>query len=592
MNFEISKKIKIGLYFLTGAIFFILAVFFFEQFPSRAFAFGAKIGGQDIGGLSKEEARAKLEKKINEFYQKEILFSYTNGKKIISKTIKINDLGVSLNAKESLEEPYLAGKNEAFFKNLKAKVKILREKSNFPLVLKISEKKFDEFITENFGEYERLPQNAEIIFDEAALIFKVQKSKNGSAFNRKEIKESLKKSSQNLNINNIYLSLKKTLPEIQEKEAKKAASKAEKIINSGPYTIVIGEETFVIENRILGTWFSFAPKKNLKETLKIYLDEELSGNYLTELSLDINIEPKNPTLMFENGKIKLISDGKNGKSLNIKEGLKKLQEEILAKKTTITLPFKEKKPSINADKIKELKINKLIGKGESNFWGSPSNRIHNIKNGVLKFAGVLIAPNEEFSFNKTLGDVNAAQGYLPELVIKNNKTIPEYGGGICQVSTTIFRVAINSGMKILERHNHAYPVGYYNPQGFDATIYLPSPDLKFKNNTGGYVLIQPKINGNTLTFEFYGKDDKRKIVVSGPYQYDFKSDGSMKARLEQELWINGKLIFKDTFLSFYKSPNLYPHPLTEEEKRKKEEEDAKKKAEKEKKEGDKKKQTN
>ncbi len=144
------------------------------------------------------------------------------------------------------------------------------------------------------------------------------------------------------------------------------------------------------------------------------------------------------------------------------------------------------------------------------------------------------------------------------LVIKNNKTVPEYGGGVCQVSTTMFRAAVYSGLEITERKSHAYPVKYYNPQGFDATVYLPSPDLKFKNNTGNWILIQAKIKDNNLTFEFYGKDDGRKVIVKGPYQYDFQEDGSMKARLEEEVWKNGELILKKTFLSFYKSPNLYP----------------------------------
>jgi len=110
--------------------------------------------------------------------------------------------------------------------------------------------------------------------------------------------------------------------------------------------------------------------------------------------------------------------------------------------------------------------------------------------------------NEEFSFINFLGETGPGQGYLAELVIKKDKTIPEYGGGVCQVSTTFFRAAINSGLKITERQHHAFPVTYYNPQGFDATVYDPKPDLRFVNNTPDHLLIETYVQGNEVFCKF------------------------------------------------------------------------------------------
>ncbi|MDP1629372.1 MAG: VanW family protein, partial [bacterium] len=138
-----------------------------------------------------------------------------------------------------------------------------------------------------------------------------------------------------------------------------------------------------------------------------------------------------------------------------------------------------------------------------------------------------------------------------------NKTIPEYGGGICQVSTTMFRAAINAGLKITERFPHAFPVAFYNPQGFDATVYLPHPDLRFINDTPANILIQTKIKGTTLTFEFYGTKN-REVKIIGPEEYDKKYDGSMKAKLTQEIYQDGELIRSKIFYSIYKSPWLFP----------------------------------
>ena len=173
----------------------------------------------------------------------------------------------------------------------------------------------------------------------------------------------------------------------------------------------------------------------------------------------------------------------------------------------------------------------------------------------------MIKPGAEFSFITTLGPVDETTGYLPELVIKPNATVPEYGGGMCQVSTTAFRAALNAGLKITERTNHAYPVSYYNPQGLDATVYIPKPDLRFINNTPGYILIQTKIVGTQLFFDFYGTNDGRSVTLQGPTVLEHNPDGSMKTTLGETVKDkDGNTILQDTFNSNYASPSKYPHP--------------------------------
>ena len=190
----------------------------------------------------------------------------------------------------------------------------------------------------------------------------------------------------------------------------------------------------------------------------------------------------------------------------------------------VTLPKTQLADSNN------LGIKELIAQGKSNFRGSPKNRRHNIAVGVSKFQGVIVAAGEEFSFNKNLGTVEKEQGFLPELVIKKEGTIPELGGGLCQVSTTTFRAAMEAGLPITARRNHAYAVQYYSPQGTDATIYPGSSDLKFINDTPGSILIWPHlIDKDNLVFDFYGSRDSRQVTLDKPVSYDRQPDGSMKA---------------------------------------------------------------
>lgn len=222
-------------------------------------------------------------------------------------------------------------------------------------------------------------------------------------------------------------------------------------------------------------------------------------------------------------------------------------------------------PKLNSDSTQEelqkYGIGELIGQGTSNFKGSPKNRISNIKTGASKFNGVLIKPGEEFSFIKVLGAVDASTGYLPEMVIKPNETVPEYGGGLCQVSTTMFRAAINAGLKITSRTNHAYAVQYYSPTGLDATVYVPKPDFMFINDTPNYIFVKTRIEGSQLFFDFFGASDGRQTKIIGPKVLEKNSDGSMKTVAYQEVYgADGSLLRKSEFESNYKSPALYPHP--------------------------------
>ena len=261
----------------------------------------------------------------------------------------------------------------------------------------------------------------------------------------------------------------------------------------------------------------------------------------------------------ESGVVEAFSLSKPGSELDIEKSAEAIKEMIESKDAEAKLAFRELEPEITSESINNLGINSLVGRGETNFAGSPSSRVHNIGVGADKYHGLLIEPGEEFSFNENLGPVNASTGYRPELVIKQGETVPEYGGGLCQVSTTLFQAAVKSGLKITERYNHSYPVVYYGTPGFDATIYPPSPDVKFVNNTPGHLLIQTEIIGTRLIFEIYGQDDGREVVIDGPHTYDRQANGAVKAWLTQTVYDeNDNIMLEKTFYSNYKSPSLYP----------------------------------
>jgi vancomycin resistance protein YoaR len=305
---------------------------------------------------------------------------------------------------------------------------------------------------------------------------------------------------------------------------------------------------------------SFRTKKNSQSTI----DQKTVLSFLEDLERQVNKDPEDAKFkMDENEKVSLFSLGSPGLKLDKEKSLQIILDyfENNIRDNSLILSFTEIAPTLSINSIDNLGITSLIGEGRSNFRGSPKNRIFNIQVATSRFDGVLIKPGEEFSFVKILGEVDGAHGYLPELVIKKDKTEPEFGGGICQVSTTAFRAAFNSGLKITARRNHAYPVQYYNPQGMDATVYIPKPDLRFLNNTPSYILIQTKIEETELVFKFYGTNDGRKVEIIGPKVIERKPDGSLKTTFSQKVYAqDGSLLIDDIFNSNYDSPNNYPHP--------------------------------
>ena len=280
-------------------------------------------------------------------------------------------------------------------------------------------------------------------------------------------------------------------------------------------------------------------------------------SYVKKISESINQEPVEPDFKLEEGRVINFVLPEDGLKLYVYESSLDILKNLQAGHSTSSLQVYTEAPKKTLAETNSLGITELVSRGESDFSGSPANRRHNIKVGTKKMKGVILEPGEEFSFNKFLGPVIAKEGYLPELVIKRNGTISELGGGLCQISSTTFRAAIEAGIPITERKNHSYAVTYYAPQGTDATIYPGHVDLKFINDTGSHLLIWPYIQDyNKLIFDFYGTKDNRVVTIEDPVQYDKKPNGAMKATWTRNVFNNGTTT-TDTFKSNYLPPELF-----------------------------------
>ena len=321
--------------------------------------------------------------------------------------------------------------------------------------------------------------------------------------------------------------------------------------------ISIGKDSDVLKSEELKKWVeSFTRTYTGKQDFR--LSTEMVVDYLESLASGLNIKPVDAQLKFQGNRAEIFTPSTSGKELNITQSTALITSAIINNKPSVSLAFDTVEPEITLDKINNLGINTLLGLGESDYGKSPSSRIFNIKLGMTKFNGIILKPGEEFSVNNFLGEVDQKSGYRPELVIKSGKLISEYGGGLCQVATTFFRAAILSGFPILERKPHSFSVQYYNPQGFDATIYPGVTDLRFLNDTPAHILIQTRVLGSKLMVEVYGSTDGRKVEMDGPYTYDKKPSGAMKAYFTRKIFRDDKLVEERRFDSTYKAPPAHP----------------------------------
>ena len=235
--------------------------------------------------------------------------------------------------------------------------------------------------------------------------------------------------------------------------------------------------------------------------------------FLMSLTPALSSQPVDSRLDFDpvSGQLHAVTPSATGRHVDVDATLRRMEAAVFTRdQRSVDMVFLPLPPRYHEESdAAELGIRELVAEATTYYWGSPQNRRDNIGLGVSKLHGIAVAPGEEFSFNQSLGAITAAAGYLEGSVILGGATVTGIGGGICQVSTTMYRAAMNGGFAITERHSHGYRVGYYEyagaGPGLDAAIWQPQVDLRFRNNTPHHLLIESSFlpAQNALQFRIY-----------------------------------------------------------------------------------------
>jgi vancomycin resistance protein YoaR len=324
----------------------------------------------------------------------------------------------------------------------------------------------------------------------------------------------------NLHFAQKTLEVEDSSPQFTKRDLEKVLNATQKVV-AREIQLTSGDKVFRLGPPELLKLVSFSPKPEGPElgTDRVELEKVSQG-----IALELNKLPLGQVVSVQNGRVEEFKIIQNGLEIDKDKFAGDFKRLFFATdgKLSMPIPLKEIKASKNGA---EYGIFSLLGTGVSKFTGSAQPRIANLTLAAQRTNGVLVPPGKEYSFNQTVGEISAKTGYAIAYIISQGRTVLGEGGGVCQTSTTLFRAILNAGLPITSRHPHAYRVGYYELEsqvGFDASVYQPSLDLKFTNDTPGYVLIQSSADlaTNTLEFKLYGTPDGRKVEISEAKLYN------------------------------------------------------------------------
>jgi len=346
---------------------------------------------------------------------------------------------------------------------------------------------------------------------------KIINGKDGTLLNRDELIGAIEKSAQELTGKPIEITTRTDSNGLGEEALKKLNEVAHQLLGKKLILEIDANKVVLSDEKIISL-LNTEPQAD-----KVWNIANIQ-NYVTSLADTYSRESENAKFEVIDGKVKEFAPGKDGIVVQIAETSTAIADALNKLITTesveyVAIVLVRTPPTVTTSDVNSLGIEKRIGVGESYYAHSIPGRIHNVGLTASRITGTLVAPGEEFSFDKVLGEISGATGFAPAYVIKNGRTELGDGGGVCQVSTTVFRAAMSAGLPIIERWAHAYRVGYYeqgSEPGIDATVFSPSKDFRFRNDTPGHILVQAINDPKTLhlIIEIYGTDDGRVSEVS------------------------------------------------------------------------------
>lgn len=477
------------------------------------------VSKMDYSFMPITEVRHNITSRFDNFQQQSFIFRY-NDKQV---AIPLKELGIQLLIDETIDSiPYFRFKQDNYLKILASAIV---DRDIVPKFHK-DDKRIFTLLEDKLGLTAERASSAQLRKTEAGTIIIVPE-KEGVILNHAPLQKNIINRIYQLSTQEIEISTLRELPEVNTTDLEKGLPDIQvKLENEITIKHNDKEWKFRPLDHLEGITF----RKNNDQIIITVTPELLDNAFGDEIFSQTETQVSNLKIHY-NEKEEIVFEGKalNGEEVNRSKLINDLEMAINSLDKEVTLEVNQKVAQVEVDPgLQELGIKELLGTGHTSFSGSPSNRRHNIAVGMAKFNGLLIKPGETFSFNDNLGEVDGSTGYKLELVIKAEGTVPEYGGGICQVSSTMFKAGLFTGLPIVERSPHSYAVSYYaqiDGYGLDSTIYPGVKDLQLLNDTPGHILIQTFVEGDHAYINFFGSSDGREVRLENYWRGNWRGAG-------------------------------------------------------------------
>ena len=523
-----ESLLKIGAALAGGILIFVLVIgiattSFRAIYSGRIFP-NIQIGWINLSGQAPIDAADLLKREIQYPEQGEITLQYDD----LSWTATPAELGLFFSPQFNAELAFNTGREGNIARRIAAQIQILRHGMILAPQFVMDEKTGSEYLAGLAAEVNQPVMEASLELDGLEVV--VQPGQIGREMDIQASLEVVGLQMQSMQDGSIPLIVTETYPVILDVTAQ--AEFARQIL-SQPLLLQIPDAA----DNDPGPW-SIQPDKLVEMMIierintdnggeyRIALDSEALREYLVGREGTINRNPKSARMYFDDEikELVLIEEDETGLVLDINQSIIDIQAQLLEGTHVIDLAVEKTFPGVTSEHTaEELGITELVSSQISYFYGSDGSRINNIATAAAKFHGIFIAPGETFSMAEQLGDVSLDEGYSEAWIILGDRTIKGVGGGVCQVSTTLFRTVFFGGYQVVERHPHAYRVLYYeqnpngsnNPKlaGLDATVYVPIVDFKFTNDSDHWLLMETYVyeDYRQLLWKFYSTSDGRTV---------------------------------------------------------------------------------
>lgn len=557
---------------IAAVITLLLALTAFSFIYAGKIYPGVSVDGQYLGGLNVNEAKQLIKKAAADYNTQTLSIVY--GKTTLH--VPVQSLGVKYST-AAAEAAYKYGRGDSLAGSVRDRLRSLMGRDTEIVNYEYDDSSLTPFVAQAAEDVTAPVANAALSFADNQIT--VTPSQPGKRMDVGELTFIINERLRRMSTQPIEAPVYLVTPTITEDNLLAAKHKADVYV-AAPLDLTAGQTVRPVDQAQILSWIDvttpgghtdMAPvlqrfyKLRLDPDIQLSLNKDKVGAFVEDLARQVDREPKNAVLSW-NGQLQIAQPSQSGQVLDRSRAAAEITRAVSrpAGQRDVRLAVATKEAAVNERNLDSLGIKELISTGQTFFPGSPSTRLTNVRIGAQRFNGVLLAPGEVFSFGKILGDVGPAQGYVPELVILGDREEKQYGGGLCQVSSTSFRAALNAGFPIVQRVNHSFAISYYTAPygvpGVDATIYYPQVDFKFRNDSPGWLLIQTAMQGTTLTFEFYGTKTKSG-VIRGPQFISGDSDTTKPSHTifwRDVLDLNGNVVKTDTFNTYYESSLKFP----------------------------------